>query len=132
MRSFIAWNGGADFDLLHAVDVLVDSPLSLRLTQVYDSMREYWSEEARQVLTYDDQPLVFENLINVDGHRDHLAKVEYLRSSKRPAIVIAGSGMCTGGRIVNYLKAFVADPAADIVFAFSGIGYTWTLHTRPK
>ncbi|MCC6507790.1 MAG: MBL fold metallo-hydrolase [Pirellulaceae bacterium] len=110
-------------ELLSTVDVLVDSPLSLRLTQVYDSMREYWSEEARQVLTYDDQPLVFENLVSVDGHRDHLAKVEHLRTSKRPAIVIAGSGMCTGGRIVNYLKAFVGDPSADIVFVgFQSLG----------
>ncbi len=110
-------------DLLSKVDVIVDSPLSLRLTQIYDSMREYWSEEARHVLTYDDQPLVFDNLISVDGHRDHLRKVEYLRHSKRPAIVIAGSGMCTGGRIVNYLKAFVEDPTSDVVFVgFQGLG----------
>lgn len=110
-------------DLLNTVDVLVDSPLSLRLTQIYDSMREYWSDEARRVLTYDDQPLVFDNLINVDGHRDHLRKVEYLRKSKRPAIVIAGSGMCTGGRVVNYLKAFVEDPTTDVVFVgFQGMG----------
>ncbi len=110
-------------DLLSTVDVIVDSPLSLRLTQIYDSMREYWSDEARHVLTYDDQPLVFDNLINVDGHRDHLRKVEYLRKSKRPAIVIAGSGMCTGGRIVDYLKAFVDDPSADVVFVgFQGLG----------
>ncbi len=110
-------------DLLNAVDVIVDSPLSLRLTQVYDSMREYWSEEARQVLTYDDQPLVFDNLVNVDGHRDHLRKVQYLQKSRKPAIVIAGSGMCTGGRVVDYLKAFVQDPTTDIVFVgFQAIG----------
>ena len=109
--------------LLNAVDVVVDSPLSLRLTQVYDSMREYWSDEAKHVLTYDDQPLVFDNLVNVDGHRDHQNKVRYLQRSKKPAIVIAGSGMCTGGRIVNYLKAFVSDPLADIVFVgFQALG----------
>ncbi len=86
-------------------------------------MRGYWSEEAKQVLTYDDQPLVFNNLINVDGHRDHLSKVHYLTQSKRPAIVIAGSGMCTGGRVVNYLKAFIEDPATDVVFVgFQSLG----------
>ncbi len=110
-------------ELLSTIDVIVDSPLSLRLTQIYDSMREYWSDEARHVLTYDDQPLVFNNLVNVDGHRDHMRKVQYLKNSKRPAVVIAGSGMCTGGRIVNYLKAFVEDPAADVVFVgFQGLG----------
>ena len=109
--------------LLDTVDVIVDSPLSLRLTQIYDSMREYWSDEARQVLTYDDHPLVFDNLVSVDGHRDHLRKVNYLKTSKRPAIVIAGSGMCTGGRVTDYLKAFVEDPSADVVFVgFQGLG----------
>ena len=103
-------------DLLNAVDVIVDSPLSIRLTQIYDSMRAYWSDEAKHVLTYDDQPLVFNNLVHVDDHRDHQATIKYLQKSKRPAIVIAGSGMCTGGRVVNYLKAFIQDPNTDVVF----------------
>lgn len=109
--------------LLKAVDVVVDSPLSLRLTQVYDTMREYWSDEAKHVLTYDDQPLVFENLMNVDGHRAHQETVRYLQKSKKPAIVIAGSGMCTGGRVVDYLKAFIEDPSTDVVFVgFQALG----------
>ncbi len=109
--------------LLNSVDVIVDSPLSLRLTQVYDSMRSYWSEEAREELTFDSQPLVFNNLVNVDGHKDHQRTVQYLKRSKRPAIVIAGSGMCTGGRVVNYLKNFIEDPTTDVVFVgFQGIG----------
>jgi metallo-beta-lactamase family protein len=35
--------------------------------------------------------------------------VHYLARSARPAIVIAGSGMCSAGRIVNYLKAMLGD-----------------------
>lgn len=109
--------------LLHAVDVIVDSPLSTRLTQIYDSMREYWSDEAKHVLTYDDQPLVFDNLTTVDGKRDHVRIVESLQRSKRPAIVIAGSGMCTGGRVINYLKAFIEKPTTDVVFVgFQALG----------
>ena len=37
----------------------------------------------------------------------------------RPAIVIAASGMCAGGRIVNYLKAMLGDPRHDVLF----VGY---------
>lgn len=103
-------------DLLNAVDVIVDSPLSIRLTQIYDSMRTYWSDEAKHVLTYDDQPLVFNNLLHIDDHHDHQATIKYLQKSKRPAIVIAGSGMCTGGRVINYLKAFIQEPTTDVVF----------------
>jgi len=45
--------------------------------------------------------------------------VNYLKSTGRPAIVIAGNGMCSGGRIVNYLKAMLGDPRHEVVF----VGY---------
>lgn len=105
--------------MLKAVDVIIDSPLALRFTELYESMREYWDEEAQHVLTYDDQPLVFENLVNISEHGEHRDNIEYLKESKIPAIVIAASGMCAGGRVVNYLKEFIGDPTTDIVF----VGY---------
>ncbi|MFO1064000.1 MAG: MBL fold metallo-hydrolase [Pirellulales bacterium] len=108
--------------LLNAVDVIVDSPLAIRFTQIYDSMREYWDDEPKHVLTYDDQPLVFNNLVHVEDHDQHRGTINYLKKSKKPAIVIAGSGMCTGGRVVDYLKEFVSDPATDIIF----VGYQAT------
>ncbi len=105
--------------LLKAVDVIIDSPLASRFTELYETMREYWDEEAQHVLTYDDQPLVFENLVNISDHGEHRDTIEYLKESKVPAIVIAASGMCAGGRVVNYLKAFLGDPTTDVVF----VGY---------
>ena len=36
-----------------------------------------------------------------------------------PAIILAGSGMCSGGRIVNHLKKGIDDPRNDILF----VGY---------
>ncbi|MEZ6137463.1 MAG: MBL fold metallo-hydrolase [Pirellulaceae bacterium] len=102
--------------MMKAVDVIIDSPLASRFTELYESMREYWDDEAQHVLTYDDQPLVFENLVNIADHREHRDTIEYLKASKIPAIVIAASGMCAGGRVVNYLKEFIGDPTADIVF----------------
>jgi metallo-beta-lactamase family protein len=38
---------------------------------------------------------------------------------RRPTTVIAGSGMCTGGRIVNYLKAMLGDKRTGVLF----VGY---------
>lgn len=37
----------------------------------------------------------------------------------RPCIVVAGSGMCTGGRIQTYLKALPGDRRTNILF----VGY---------
>jgi metallo-beta-lactamase family protein len=105
--------------MMKAVDVIIDSPLAQRFTELYDSMREYWDEEAQHVLTYDDQPLVFENLVNIEDHHQHRDTIEYLKEKKLPAIVIAASGMCAGGRVVNYLKEFLGDPTTDVIF----VGY---------
>ena len=101
------------------IDVIVDSPLASRFTELYKDMQEFWSIEAQHLMRTDDQPLVFENLTTVGDHREHRDILDYLGDRKLPAIVIAGSGMCTGGRVVNYLKRFIGAPNTDIVF----VGY---------
>ena len=109
--------------LLKQIDVIVDSPLAIKLTDIYEQMREFWDEEASEVLTVDNQPLVFKNLVEIDRGGDHRETLSYLQKSGRPAIVIAGSGMCTGGRVVNYLKAFLGLENTDVVFiGYQGIG----------
>jgi metallo-beta-lactamase family protein len=105
--------------LMKRVDVIVDSPLASRFTELFKEMKDYWSIEAQSSMQTDDQPLVFENLTTVGNHREHKDILSYLDERKLPAIVIAGSGMCTGGRVVNYLKRFIDQPTTDIVF----VGY---------
>ena len=101
------------------VDVVLDSPLAASFTRVYREMRDLWDAEAQKRLGEGRHPLDFEQLITVDEHENHLKLVDYLRESGRPAIVIAASGMCAGGRIVNYLKALLPDPRTDVLF----VGY---------
>ena len=56
-------------------------------------------------------------------HDEHMDTVAYLKKSSLPAIVIAGSGMCTGGRVVNYLKEFIGMENTDVVFVgYQGAG----------
>ena len=109
--------------LLKQIDVIIDSPLALKLTDIYEQLREFWDEEAHQVLTVDKQPLVFKNLVEIDRGGDHRQTLNYLQKSGKPAIVIAGSGMCTGGRVVDYLKAFLGRENTDVVFVgYQGAG----------
>ena len=105
--------------ILKQVDVIVDSPLATHFTGLYRQMQEYWGQEAQRVLRIDDQPLVFENLTTVGDHAEHKETIDHLEKHELPAIVVAGSGMCTGGRVMNYLKRFIGDPRTDIVF----VGY---------
>jgi len=64
-------------------------------------------------------PLAYEQLLTIADHETHLQIVEYLAKTLSPAIVIAASGMCTEGRVVNYLKALISDSRNDILF----VGY---------
>ncbi len=112
-------SSGGRSGLTDAVDVVVDSPLAARFTGHYRRLSEYWDAEARQRLVAGRHPLNFDQLLTIESHQDHMNAVGYLRRTGRPAIVIAASGMCAGGRIVNYLKALLADERTDVLF----VGY---------
>jgi metallo-beta-lactamase family protein len=105
--------------LIDNIDVIVDSPMALKLTDIYQEMQDFWSEEAQRILTIDSQPLIFKNLVEIDKSDEHRGLVEHLLRTRKPAIVIAGSGMCSGGRVMNYLKAFLDKETTDVLF----VGY---------
>lgn len=99
--------------------IILDSPLASRFTQAYRELKEHWNDEAQARVQSGRRPLAFEQLITIDSHADHQKILNHLVSSARPAIVIAGNGMCSSGRIVNYLKAMLGDPRHDVLF----VGY---------
>jgi len=106
------------------IDIIVDSPMAAKFTEQYKHFKTLWDNEAKRVLSAGRHPLNFEQLYTVNSHQEHLNTIEYLAkarhfSNPNPAIVIAASGMCSGGRIVNYLKQFLSDSTADVLF----VGY---------
>jgi metallo-beta-lactamase family protein len=108
-----------DNTLWQHIDIVVDSPLAANFTKQYNNFKQLWDAEAKATLEQQRHPLDFTQLYTIDSHQDHLAVVNYLSSRHKPAIVIAASGMCSGGRIVNYLKRFLPETTADIIF----VGY---------
>ncbi|MGM0535349.1 MAG: MBL fold metallo-hydrolase RNA specificity domain-containing protein [Pseudomonadota bacterium] len=101
------------------LEIIVDSPLAARFTRVYRELKPWWDAEAHRRLRRGRHPLDFANLYTVADHDAHLQTVDYLARTHRPAVVIAASGMVTGGRVVNYLKRMLGDPRHAVVF----IGY---------
>jgi metallo-beta-lactamase family protein len=99
------------------LEIILDSPLARKFTNLYRQLQPFWDAEAKNKLKRGRKPLAFEQLTTIDSHQDHLHTVEYLKRKARPCIVIAASGMCSGGRIVNYLKATIGDPRTDILFS---------------
>lgn len=99
--------------------IILDSPLASRFTDAYRALQPFWNQEARERVESGRRPLAFEQLITIDSHGDHQRIVNHLAQTARPAIVIAGGGMCSGGRILNYLKAMLGDKRHNVLF----VGY---------
>jgi metallo-beta-lactamase family protein len=97
------------------IPVFIDSPLGLEITKIYSSLDSFWDKEAKELKAKGDHPIDFKNLYSVERFRDHKKLLEM----DGQAVIIAGSGMCTGGRIVDHLKAGITDRKNDIFF----VGY---------
>ncbi|MCK5664481.1 MAG: MBL fold metallo-hydrolase, partial [Thiotrichaceae bacterium] len=101
------------------LEIIVDSPLASKFTEAYKILKPFWDAEAKAKVINDRHPLSFEQLTTINDHQEHMATVAYLQKTARPCVVLAASGMCAGGRIVNYLKALIEDKRTDILF----VGY---------
>ncbi|MFY0640158.1 MAG: hypothetical protein JXR16_03860 [Bermanella sp.] len=98
------------------LEVILDSPLAAKFTHAIGQLKHCWDKESQQKIKRGRKPLSFENITTINSHKEHLQTVEYLANNKRPAIVIAASGMCNGGRVMNYLKAMLGDTRHDVLF----------------
>jgi metallo-beta-lactamase family protein len=117
-----AFSLGRTQELLYELDriglnvpVFIDSPLGLQITKIYSNLETFWDQESKDLKAKGDHPFDFKGLYAVEKYQDH-KKLLYI---KGPAVIIAGSGMCTGGRIVDHLRLGLEDPANDIFF----VGY---------
>lgn len=104
---------------LKGIDVIVDSPLASGFTQHYRQLKSLWDKEAQRKVASGRHPLSFESLITVGSHQEHEKLLGHLKDSGRAAIVIAASGMCSGGRMQNYLMELLPDARTDVIF----VGY---------
>ncbi|EKO4251883.1 MBL fold metallo-hydrolase [Vibrio parahaemolyticus] len=100
-----------------ALPVILDSPLAREVTKTYRRFKKLWGREAKKRVVQHRHPLGFEQCITIETHAEHMRLVNRLASTSEPAIVVAASGMCEGGRVVNYLEALLPDSRNDVLFA---------------
>lgn len=108
-----------DDDFWQQLPIILDSPLAIEVTEQYMKFQELWNKEAQDGLSVGRKrhPMAFEQFVTVDSHKDHMRLVNRLASTNEPAIVVAASGMCNGGRIMNYLQALLPDKRTDVILA---------------
>jgi len=102
-----------------SIEVIVDSPMAVNFTEQYKKFKGLWDAEAKQKVRKGRHPLNFSQLYTIGDHKQHLSVMKALAKRNKLAIVIAASGMCVGGRMMNYLKQFIGDKTTDILF----VGY---------
>jgi len=95
--------------------VAVDTPMGIKVTEAYDRYRGLYDRESHARIAFGDEPLDFENLFAVYRSRHSVQ----LRDLKQSMFIIAGSGMCTGGRILGHLKQLLPLKETNIIF----VGY---------
>lgn len=90
---------------LPEVPVYVDSPLSVRLTDVFKLHPECYDKETERMLAGSDSPFEFSGLRYVSDVEDSKA----IDAQRGPAVVISASGMCEAGRVLHHLKCTIGD-----------------------
>lgn len=98
-----------------AIPVAIDTPMGISVTKAYTQWRSLFDKEALGRLAAGDDPLDFEKLFSVKRGKDSAR----IRDLPGPMIVIAGSGMVTGGRILGHLRDGLPDETTTVLF----VGY---------
>ena len=86
--------------------VFFDSPLGIKLTKIYKQFARYFNEEAQKMVGDG------EDIFNFPGLKSTLLTEESkdILHIPNPKIVIAGSGMSNGGRILHHEQNYLPDP----------------------
>lgn len=95
--------------------VYVDSPLTVKLTDVFKLHPECNDASTLQQLHSADTPFEFPGLKYISTTEES----KRLSESHEPAIVISASGMCEGGRVLHHLAATVENPKNTVLI----VGY---------
>jgi metallo-beta-lactamase family protein len=87
------------------VPIYVDSPLTVKITDVFKLHPECYDADTRAILQRGESPFDFGDVHYVSSVEDSKA----IDASSTPAIIISASGMCEGGRVLHHLRATVED-----------------------
>jgi len=95
--------------------VFVDSPMAINVTEVFEHHPELFDHEMMELIRQRKSPFDWPGL-NMVRTVDQSKAINYIKGS---AMIIAGSGMCTGGRVKYHLVANIGRKESTLLF----VGY---------
>ncbi len=90
--------------------VFMDSPMAIRATEIFREFDNLYNQELTED-TKDGDPFSFPGLVVTDS----TDKSKAILTAPTPKVIIAGSGMMSGGRILHHLANYIADPTTRIL-----------------
>ncbi len=88
-----------------SVSVFLDSPLAIQATRIYKKYEDYYNKEAKYIISSGDDIFKFSGLKFTLRSEESIA----IKDAPPPKIIIAGSGMSTGGRILHHEQLYLSD-----------------------
>ena len=104
-------NGFFENHELSQIPVFLDSPLAIKITKIYQKYSDYLNKTVQKEIKEGDDVFNFPRLKSTSLSRDS----DKINITQNPKIIIAGSGMSNGGRVVHHEKDHVGDKDAIIL-----------------
>jgi metallo-beta-lactamase family protein len=101
--------------LIPPLRIFLDSPMAVRVTDVFKHHPEMFDDEMTDHMKHHESPFDFPGLKMVRSTRESKDIIKI----KDTVMIIAGSGMCTGGRIKHHLVNHIWRPENIVLF----VGY---------
>lgn len=95
--------------------VFLDSPMAVNITDVFGRHHDLYDSDMRTLVRNNNSPFEFPGLKLVRTS-DESKAINHIKGN---VIIIAGSGMCTGGRIKHHLVSNISRPESTVLF----VGY---------
>ncbi len=102
-------------DKIPDIKVYLDSPMAIAITEVFKRYEEFYDEDMLKLVNGRKSPFDFPGL-NMVQTADESKTLNFMTGT---IMIIAGSGMCTGGRIKHHLVNNITRPENTILF----VGY---------
>ncbi|MBU3923010.1 MBL fold metallo-hydrolase [Patescibacteria group bacterium] len=88
------------------IPIFIDSPLAIEITRVYKKHQKYFNKQANDLIKTGDDLFNFPKLTLTEK----VNQSKSINNIASPKIIIAGSGMSTGGRILFHEKLYLPNP----------------------
>ena len=108
-------NSLIESNAIPSIPVFVDSPLATKITEIYKSSTYLFNKKAQEQINNGDDIFNFPKLSFTVSSKES-KEIDHSRS---PKIIIAGSGMSMGGRVIHHEEVYLSDPRNTILL----VGY---------